>query len=139
VYDRSGAGARANGTRTTKRHPMHLVHRNGRSVMSTERGHGSGPRADKGRSLAAEGACRAPGIRSLLLPYALSDCREPESVAFEAHLLSCDPCFEDLKCLDRAGSLLLHFLRPASPISERVRTALRKAAPSDARSDAARA
>lgn len=44
--------------------------------------------------------------RELLLPYALTGCRQEEGVAFEAHLLQCEACFEDLKTLDRAAALI---------------------------------
>jgi hypothetical protein len=90
---------------------------------------GSHRRADQASS--GPKACRSPGLRSLLVPYALSDCREPEAIAFEAHILSCDRCFEDLQCLDRAGSLLQQSLRPASAVAGRVRLALRRASPRD--------
>ena len=44
--------------------------------------------------------------RALLVPYALTGCRQDEGVAFEAHMLQCDACYEDLKLLDRAAALI---------------------------------
>jgi len=44
--------------------------------------------------------------RALLVPYALTGCRPQEGVAFEAHLLQCEACFEDLRLLDRAAALI---------------------------------
>lgn len=44
--------------------------------------------------------------RALLLPYALTGCGPADGLAFEAHLLGCDACFEDLKSLDLAAALI---------------------------------
>lgn len=44
--------------------------------------------------------------RALLVPYALTGCRPDEAVTFEAHVLECEACFEDLKLLDRAAALI---------------------------------
>lgn len=44
--------------------------------------------------------------RALLVPYALTGCRPDEGLAFEAHVLVCDACFEDLTLLDRAAALI---------------------------------
>jgi hypothetical protein len=50
------------------------------------------------------------------LPYALSRCSENDALGFEAHLLACETCFQDLKTLDRAGKLIQEFLaRTAGP------------------------
>lgn len=54
--------------------------------------------------------CQDPGLRSLLVPYALSGCSEDQEIAFESHVLVCDPCFQDLIALDRASNLLTEFL-----------------------------
>ena len=53
------------------------------------------------------GDCSNVAARALLVPYALSQCPETEATTFEAHLLTCDSCFKDLKCLDRASRLIL--------------------------------
>ena len=63
--------------------------------------------------------------RSLLLLYALSRCAEEEALDFEAHLLDCDACFEDLKTLDRARTLIREALNADSPVLERIRSSLR--------------
>jgi hypothetical protein len=68
--------------------------------------------------------CRVPAARMLLLPYALSQCREAEALRFEAHLLACETCFSDLKTLDRAGALIREFADEKDPVLERVRAAL---------------
>ena len=65
--------------------------------------------ADPSRG-AEEASCADPVGRSLLVPYALSECTEDQALDFEAHLLGCDACFGDLKCLDRAGSLIREHL-----------------------------
>lgn len=44
--------------------------------------------------------------RELLLPYALTGCNREQGLAFEAHMLSCDACFDDLKSLDLAAALI---------------------------------
>jgi hypothetical protein len=57
-------------------------------------------------------SCINPEVRRLLVPYAISRCRESEAVRFEAHMLACPVCFRDLKTLDRAGALLKSHLPP---------------------------
>lgn len=49
--------------------------------------------------------CSSPE-RALLIPYALTGCRPDQGLAFEAHVLCCDACFEDLTLLDRAAALI---------------------------------
>ena len=44
--------------------------------------------------------------RALLVPFALTGCTPDEALAFEAHLLECDACFEDLKSLDLAAAVI---------------------------------
>ena len=70
--------------------------------------------------------CRDPEGRSLLVLYALARCAPEEAEAFEAHMLECDACFQDLKCLDRAGILIREFLDSPAAVSDRVRDALRR-------------
>jgi hypothetical protein len=77
----------------------------------------------KARKVRAPSGCQSPS-RSLLLPYALSRCTEDEAVAFEAHLLACGSCFQALKTLDRAGTLIRQFISTESPSLDRVRQAL---------------
>jgi len=72
-----------------------------------------------------EAACCDQPERALLLLYALSSCSEEEALDFEAHLLDCDTCFEDLKTLDRARMLVREALAADSPVPERVRSSLR--------------
>ncbi len=55
--------------------------------------------------------CCDPIRRSLLVPYALATCCATEADAFEAQLLACEACFQDLKALDRAGVLIRAHLR----------------------------
>ena len=54
-------------------------------------------------------ACPDSEARARLVPYALSTLSDEEAIAFEAHLLLCPTCFEDLKVLDRAGVVLREF------------------------------
>ena len=64
------------------------------------------PASKPGEPQRASGrACAAPE-RRLLVPYALGQCTDDRADQFEAHLLDCEHCFSDLKCLDRAGSLI---------------------------------
>jgi len=63
--------------------------------------------------------------RPLLVLYALSECAAEEALTFEAHLLECEACFTDLKCLDRSRALIQEFLGPRSDVRDRVRGALR--------------
>ena len=72
-----------------------------------------------------ETACWDQEMRARLVLYALSGCAESEAEAFEVHLLGCEDCFQDLKCLDRAGALLREFTEPASPVRDRLRRLLR--------------
>jgi hypothetical protein len=65
--------------------------------------------------------------RALLLLYALSAVEEHEAIEVEAHLVTCEPCFEDLKHLDRTGTLIQEFLSVASPYRERIRASLGRA------------
>ena len=44
--------------------------------------------------------------RELLVPYALTGCRPEEALEFEAHILGCDACFDDLQLLDRAAAVI---------------------------------
>ena len=52
--------------------------------------------------------------RALLLPYALLGCTDEQETTFEAHMLGCTTCFEDLKALDRAAELI-HSLDGTEP------------------------
>ena len=63
-----------------------------------------------GRGSGRSSRCREPGVRTLLLPYALSQCTAKEAVRFETHLLGCAACFRDLRCLGRIGTLLRELL-----------------------------
>ena len=112
-------------------------------MVSTPRdaeGQGTGQR-DRGLSSAratatgAEGSPRRLGApseapccdrptRALLLPYALSQCPEEEAVCFEAHLLVCEACFQDLKVLDRAGVLIREFTGSGGKALDRLRHSL---------------
>ncbi len=53
--------------------------------------------------------CGDPVGEALLVPYALGGCQEREALAFEAHLLGCETCFENLRTLDQARRLLREF------------------------------
>ena len=67
--------------------------------------------ANRGASKRSRATTRCDSeARSLLLPYVLSKCTEGQSITFESHLLSCDVCFRDLKCLDRTGVLIQELL-----------------------------
>ena len=66
--------------------------------------------------------------RALLVPYACSSCTDEEALTFEAHLLMCARCFEDLKTLDRAGVLIREFADSKSPGLERLLAERRQAA-----------
>ncbi len=63
----------------------------------------------------------------LLVPYALERCPEEEAEVFEAHLLGCGLCFEDLKSLDRAGLVIREYLGSGSPSVDRLRDSLLRA------------
>jgi hypothetical protein len=69
--------------------------------------------------------------RSLLVLYALAGCQEPEALDFEAHLLTCDACFQDLKSLDRVGGLIRESLS-AAHVRDRLVQALRGGTPPEA-------
>ena len=60
----------------------------------------------------------------MLLLYALSGCLEDEALDFEAHLLGCEACFEDLKTLDRARVLVQEAMAGDPAILERLRETL---------------
>ena len=62
--------------------------------------------------------------RSLLLLYALQGCLDDEALDFEAHLLGCETCFQDLKTLDRARTLVQEALAADPDVLQRLRTAL---------------
>lgn len=84
------------------------------------------PQADRGRSGASDGtdspkvetlhesssqACEtatacAHKARRLLVPYGLWQCDEDDALEFEAHLMACSACFEDLKHLAHAAELI---------------------------------
>jgi hypothetical protein len=70
-----------------------------------------------GKPSAAAGCTDSPA-RSLLLPYALSRCGENDALRFEAHVLECETCFQDLKALDRAGTLIQEFLASGGAIGQ---------------------
>ncbi|MDJ0523176.1 MAG: zf-HC2 domain-containing protein [Planctomycetota bacterium] len=55
------------------------------------------------------GVCRDAHARASLVPYACASCDDEEALRFEAHLLTCSACFEDLKLLDRVGHILKEF------------------------------
>ena len=71
-----------------------------------------------------ETACPDPQERQMLLLYALSGCLEDEALDFEAHLLGCEACFEDLKTLDRARALVQEAMAGDPPVLERLRETL---------------
>ena len=71
-----------------------------------------------------ETACPDPQERQMLLLYALSGCLDDEALDFEAHLLGCDSCFEDLKTLDRARTLVQEAMAGEPAVLERVRETL---------------
>ena len=68
--------------------------------------------------------CSGAAERSLLLLYALSGCLDEEALDFEAHLLECEACFQDLKTLDRAGVLVREALAADPAVLTRLRSAL---------------
>jgi hypothetical protein len=63
----------------------------------------------------------------LLVPYALARCPDEEAEVFEAHLLGCGLCFDDLKSLDRAGLVIREYLGSESPSIDRLRDSLLRA------------
>jgi hypothetical protein len=73
--------------------------------------------------------------RALLVPYACSSCTDEEALGFEAHLLLCAQCFEDLKTLDRAGVLIREFADSKSAGLERLLAERRQAARKDTQRD----
>ena len=87
-------------------------------------------RESRARTQAAADPLRADvdecqeGERSLLLLYALQGCLDDEALDFEAHLLGCETCFQDLKTLDRARSLVQEALTADPAVLQRLRTAL---------------
>jgi anti-sigma factor RsiW len=75
------------------------------------------------------GPCVVLEARRLLLPYVLGGCAEIEAQVFEAHLLSCEACFQDVKLMDRAASLVRSLAPEGSPLRERVRALLGREPP----------
>lgn len=71
-----------------------------------------------------EHTCNDPQERQLLLLYVLSGCLDDEALDFEAHLLGCEACFEDLKTLDRARVLVQESMAGDPAILERLRETL---------------
>ena len=69
-------------------------------------------------------SCNEPQERSLLLLYALSACLDDEALDFEAHMLGCETCFEDLKTLDRARLLVQEAMAGDPVVLERIRGAV---------------
>lgn len=67
-----------------------------------------------------EGCCDAV-TREHLVPYAFGTCDEDASLSFEAHLLDCDACYEDLKVLDRARELVQGWTMPQRSAVRRLR------------------
>ena len=65
-------------------------------------------------------SCRDAAGRALLVPYACSSCTDEEALTFEAHMLTCAACFEDLKVLDRAGVVIREFTSTRSEPLERL-------------------
>ena len=63
--------------------------------------------------------------KTLIRPFDTKGPREAE--AFEAHLLCCELCFQDLKCLDRAGVVIREFTGAKSPALDRLRNSLLRA------------
>ena len=67
-------------------------------------------------------SCLHPA-RALFARYAWQGgCSETEEIEFEAHLLACDVCFQDLRAVDRVIEIASEFgrapdLRPALQIS----------------------
>ena len=75
--------------------------------------------------------CVAPDEGARLVDYLLRRLPEPESEAFEAHMLTCERCFEDYVSLERSAQILGDyveapgaepaFLPPAAPNAVLVR------------------
>ena len=72
-------------------------------------------------------SCGDPDSRVLLVPYALARCPDEAAEVFEAHLLGCGACFEDLKSLDRAGRVIHEYLGSGSSAADRLRDSLLRA------------
>ena len=62
--------------------------------------------------------------RALLVRYALDGCQGDDASSFEEHLITCEPCFQDLKSLDRVAGLLRDFVQNDREFVEHLRAGL---------------
>jgi hypothetical protein len=70
--------------------------------------------------------CRASERQELLLQYAFGGCSDEQEIAFEAHLLACDLCFDDLKALERTRDLIERFVLSEPPLLRHARARRRR-------------
>lgn len=71
-----------------------------------------GPRSSKQGRLAPTAAkCTDLAQRAHLLRYVLARATDDESLDVEVHLLGCELCFQDLKALYRAGTVVTELSR----------------------------
>lgn len=78
-------------------------------------GAASGARTSKrGRLGPTAAKCTDPKQRAHLLRYVLARATDDESLDVEAHLLGCEMCFQDLKALYRAGTVVTELSRLGS-------------------------
>jgi anti-sigma factor RsiW len=70
--------------------------------------------------------CPSPEMRRLLVPYALGSCTDDAEQRFEAHVLTCERCFEDLKSVDRTRLLIQEFVGEDRPDTRAAREIVRR-------------